>query len=342
MISIRDITRAWNRFFFEPISPLPIAVYRILLGLLVLANQFLSWGDVLRWYGPRGVVSFETAWRISGGDGLNLFVWLPHTNWCVWLVYIASCFFAVTLALGLFTRASALLTFLLIVTLDHRNALILNSGDTFLRIATFFVIFSPAGKALSLDNWLAKRRGKQSPGQQLYAPWAMKLIQLQLAFLYFYAFVWKVTGTMWLSGTAIYFTSRLIEFWRFPVPYIFEHMWTIKLWSWFTLLIEFALGTLIWIKELRYPVLIAGILLHLGIDYSMNIPLFGPIMVAAYVTFVEPADLKRWLARFSSAAKRKEPLVDLAPGHSRRDISFRGVVRGTSRGSFPSPRECPD
>ena len=115
-----------------------------------------------------------------------------------------------------------------------------------------------------------------------------------------------------MSGTAIYFTSRLIEFWRFPVPYVFEHMWTINLWSWSTLLIEFALGTLVWIKELRYPVLIAGVLLHIGIDYSMNIPLFGFIMTSAYVTFVQPADLERWLAPLI----RKARLEGLAPTRS--------------------------
>jgi predicted DCC family thiol-disulfide oxidoreductase YuxK len=104
---------------------------------------------------------------------------------------------------------------------------------------------------------------------------------------------------MWLSGTAVYYTSRLQEFWRFPVPYIFEHMWTMKLWAWSTLLIEFSLGALVWIKELRYMVLVGGVLLHAGIDYSMNIPLFGFIMVSAYITFVEPADLQRAWQKFT-------------------------------------------
>ena len=303
MISLKDIYQAWNRFFFEPISPLPMAVYRILLGLLVLANQLLIWPDVSVWYSDRGAVSFATGKQISGGSGLNLFDWLPHTDATVWIMFGASCFFAITLMLGLFTRSSALLLFLTLVTLHHRDPIILNSGDTFLRIATFFTIFSHAGKELSLDRLLALRRGSASPIPLLFSPWAMRLIQLQLTFLYLYAFAWKVSGIMWLSGTAIYYTSRLTEFWRFPTPYVFEHMWTIKLWSWFTLLIEFSLGTLVWIKELRYAVLLAGVLLHLGIDYSMNIPLFGFIMASAYVTFIEAADLRRMLHRFRRTGK---------------------------------------
>ncbi len=314
MISLRDIARAWNRFFFEPISPLPIAVYRILLGLVVLLNQLLLAPDVIEWFGERGTLTFETARTVSGGTGFNLFAWLPHSNAAVWFVFSGSCLAALSLALGFFTRVSALLTFLLIVTLNHRDPVILNGGDTFLRIAVFFMIFSPAGRMLSLDEWLAKRspRGNE---KCLYAPWAQRMIQIQLALLYLYAFVWKISGTMWLSGTAVYYTSRLQEFWRFPVPYVFEHMSTIKLWSWFTILIEFSLGTLVWIKELRYPVLVAGILLHLGIDYSMNIPMFAFIMTSTYVTFVEAADLERWVLQLKSL-KRKVPPAGPAPARS--------------------------
>lgn len=96
------------------------------------------------------------------------------------------------------------------------------------------------------------------------------------------------------------------------MPYIFEHIWTIKLWSWATLFIELALGTLIWTKELRYWVLLAGVMLHLGIDYSMNIPLFGYIMMGAYITFVEPEALQRafdWFkAKFNRATHFEQPI----------------------------------
>lgn len=297
MISLRDLGQGWNRFFFAEEKPLAIAVFRIVFGLVLLANQLLLLPHVPDWYGVRGVVSFDVAEKLPGGAGLNLFAWLPQHDATVWALYWGSCVLAVLLIIGLATRTSAALLFLTLVSLHHRNVLILNGGDTFLRLALFFLIFSGAGRAFSLDRLLRIARGRESGAPPLLAPWATRLIQLQLAFLYFYAFVWKATGGMWLAGTAVYYTSRLVEFWRFPLPYIFEHMWTIQLWSWATLLIEFALGTLVWIKELRYWVLLAGVLLHAGIDYAMNIPLFGFIMISAYVTFVPPGDLERFFER---------------------------------------------
>ena len=322
MISVKDIIRGWNRFFFEPESPLPIAVYRILLGMVVLANYALMLPDVDDWFGEQATVSFTTAGTMVGGSGINLFDWLPHSDVAVWAVFIVSCVAAAMVTVGLFTRTSSVVMFLTLVTLHHRNSIILNSGDTFLRAATFFLMFTHAGTALSLDRLIRIARGKEAGSPQPRAPWAMRLIQVQMAFLYFYAFVWKVLGVMWLSGTAVYYTSRLYDFWRFPVPYVFEHVWTIKIWSWTTLLVELALGTLIWIKELRYWVLLSGVLLHLGIEYSMNIPLFAAVMITAYVTFVEPAKLERvfaWLrGKFNSVSRFEKPVPVLYDG----DCSF--------------------
>lgn len=304
MIALATLRDGWNRFFFEPQSPLPIAVYRCLLGFVVLVNHALVAGDVLDWFGPRGVLSPGAAVKLAGGAGLNLLRVMPETDASVWLVFGLSCVCALTLMIGLFTRFSAAVLFVTLVTLNHRNVLILMSGDSFLRIATFFMVFSQAGATLSVDRWLRVRRGLANGPPALHAPWAMRLIQIQLSFLYFYAFVWKAMGTMWLDGTALYYTARLQEFWRFPVPYALEHMWTIKLSSWLTLLVEFAMGPLVWIRELRYPVLIAAALLHAGIEYSMNIPLFGLTMVSAYVTFIEPQHLARLLARLGIDRER--------------------------------------
>lgn len=312
MISYKDIVNGWNRFFFRPISPLPVAVYRILLGLVILANHALLAPDVFEWFSNEGTLSFASAQRLSGGQGFNLLNWLGQSDAAVWTVFLVSCVAALTMTLGLFTRPSTIVLYLTFITLHHRNTLVLNSGDTFLRIAAFFMMFAPAGAALSIDRLIRIARGKESGPPAARAPWAQRLIQCQLAFLYLYAFVWKVMGNMWLSGTAVYYTSRIAEFWRFPVPYVFEHMWTIKLWTWMTLIVELALGTLVWIKEFRYWVLLSGVLLHLGIEYSMNIPLFGFIMMSVYVLYVEPEDLQRafdWVkAKFNQTTRFEKPI----------------------------------
>jgi hypothetical protein len=51
---------------------------------------------------------------------------------------------------------------------------------------------------------------------------------------------------------------------------------------------------LIWFKEVRYPMLILGLLFHLCLEYSLNIPMFQWDVLSAYILFVDPVDLRRF------------------------------------------------
>ncbi|MGC2656332.1 MAG: hypothetical protein WA324_00030, partial [Bryobacteraceae bacterium] len=80
---------------------------------------------------------------------------------------------------------------------------------------------------------------------------------------------------------------------RFPIPQWIGHPLILKLGSWLTLALEFSLGTLVWIKEFRYPLLFAGVLFHLCLEYSLNVPMFQWDVLSAYVLFIDPADILR-------------------------------------------------
>ncbi len=295
-VSLKDIQRAWERFFFAPVPVINIAIYRILVGLLVLNYGALLAPDFLVWFGEKGPLPLAASRLISGGHGwVNVFLLLPKGDAWVWGFFWFFMAAAACLTLGFMTRVSSCLVFICIASLHHRNAMIPNSGDYFLRLAAFFMMFSQAGAGFSVDRLIRVARGMELGPPKPSAPWAMRMIQLQLCFLYVAAFLWKIRGEMWLHGVAVYYPARLQEFYRFPVPYIFEHMWTIKFWTWGTLLTEFSLGTLVWIKELKYWVLLAGVLLHGGIAYSMNIPMFAQIMISTYLLWVEPEHLRRCL-----------------------------------------------
>jgi hypothetical protein len=56
---------------------------------------------------------------------------------------------------------------------------------------------------------------------------------------------------------------------------------------------ELCMGVLIWAPKLRYKVLLLGLLFHLTLDYSLNIPLFQWDILPAYLLFIDPEDLAR-------------------------------------------------
>lgn len=303
-MTLAKIWQGWNDFFFQLQSPLPMAILRIFYGLHVLLFVFLLVPDLATWYGADGLLSMETNRQWQQTDRFSLFAWLPPTLGTVYGVFTLLAICAFTLTIGLFTRTSNVILVLILFSIHHRNMIILNGGDNFMRLVGLYLMFSHAGKTLSLDAWLKAKLGKAVKTE--YSIWAQRLVQLQLSAVYCHSFCGKINGESWLNGTATYYASRLQDFQKFPVPYLLDNMWTIYLLSWGTLFIEFALFTLVWIKDLRYYVLAAGVLLHLGIEWTMNIPMFETQMIVAYIVFVDPKDIQSVIQKLNPTAKVSE------------------------------------
>ena len=299
-MKLNSFPAAWNSFFFTPQSPVPVALFRIIYGVLVIATAMLLRPDWLAWYGPHSWISSATMHVVEPGTRLNLFSIIPQTDFWISAFFWFFAASAACLTLGLFTRANSIVVFLCLTSIDQRNLFILHGGDTFLRVAGFFLIFAPAGAALSIDRLIRIRRGKEGPEIPPRLPWAQRMIQLELALLYLVSFWWKMRGGAWIEGSALYYVFHLDEFQRFPVPQFLLRPAILRIGSWLALAVEFSLGALIWFKKLRYPLLAIGVLFHLSLEYSINVPMFQWDVLSAYVLFIDPADLNRawkWISR---------------------------------------------
>jgi hypothetical protein len=291
------IRRAWDSFFFTPQSPLPIALFRILYGICVSATLLLLYPDWLEWLGVHAWVSEETMKIVEPGPRINLFTLLPQNDHWVTGFFWFSLAFAILLTVGLWTRVSSVVVFLCVVSINQRALLITHGGDKFLRAAGFFLMFAPAGAALSLDRVIRVWRKLEGPALEPRAPWAQRMIQFELSLLYFTSFLWKLKGHAWLDGTALYYVLHTHDIARFSLPSWIQNAEILKFGAWFSLALEFSLGVLIWFRPLRYYLLILGLLFHLTLEYAINIPMFQWDVLSAYVLFVETDDLSRVLSR---------------------------------------------
>ena len=311
-MKLKSLFEAWNAFFFAPQSPLPIALFRILYGVMVTATLLLLRPDWLTWYGVRAWVTLPTMLQAEPGPRLNVFTVIPQSDrWieALFWVFLGS---AILLTIGFLTRINSVIVFVCLASIQQRNLYITHGGDTFLRVAGFFLIFAPAGAMLSLDRLIRVRSGKTGASVPLCSPWAQRMIQFELALVYFVSFCWKVEGAPWVDGSALYYVFHLDEIQRFPLPSWTHSSLAIKLGSWATLVLEFALGVLIWIKDLRYGLLAFGALFHLCLEYSLNIPLFQWDVLSAYILFVDAKDIERawrWIRRRLPARVSESPAV---------------------------------
>jgi hypothetical protein len=305
------IRRAWESFFFTPQSPVPIALFRILYGICVSVTLLLLYPDWLEWLGAHAWVSEETMKVVEPGPRINLFTLLPQNDHWITGFFWFSLAFAILLTVGLWTRVSSIVVFLCVVSIQQRALLITHGGDKFLRVAGFFLMFAPAGAALSLDRVIRVRRKLEGRAVEPQAPWAQRMIQFELALLYFTSFLWKLKGHAWLDGTALYYVIHTHDIARFPLPSWIQNAEILKLGSWFTLALEFSLGILIWFRPFRYYLLLLGLLFHLSLEYAINMPMFQWDVLTAYVLFIDADDLsravsfvRRWVGR-----PRSSPMV---------------------------------
>ena len=292
-MTLRRVADAWNEFFFAPQVPTPISLFRILYGCCVIATLILLRPDWLTWFGVHSWETLATIRKIEPGTRLNLFTVIPQSDpWidALFWVFLVS---AISLTIGFLTRLNTAIVYLCLTSIHQRNLYINHGGDTFLRVAGFFLIFAPAGAAFSVDRLIRIRRGKEGAEIQPRSPWAQRMIQFELSLIYLTSFWWKSMGDPWVNGTALYYVTHLEEIRRFPIPGWIQQPVILKLGSWFALALEFSLGVLIWVKEFRYPLLLAGLLFHLTLEYALNIPMFQWDIISAYILFVDPADLTR-------------------------------------------------
>ena len=290
-MTLRAFRKAWEKFFFAPQSPVPIAVFRILYGACVLVTLILLHSDWLDWYGVHGWVSRTTIRTLEPGIRLDLFALLPQGDRWISAFFFVFLGFALLLTVGLWTRISSVVVFLCLASMQERNPFITHGGDTFLRVTGFFLVFAPAGSALSLDRLIRAYRKGEGLEVTPKAPWAQRMIQFELALVYIMSCCWKMKGHAWLNGSALYYVTHLHEIQRFPLPGWTQNSAVLKLGSWYTLILEFSLGVLIWFRRFRYPLLLLGLLFHLSLEYAFNLPMFQWDVLTAYVLFIDPADL---------------------------------------------------
>jgi len=327
-LATRSAVRSWNQFFFAPQPTTPIALYRIIYGLLIITDLVLLYGDWLAWYGTNGFVRMDTLAKLAPRRNLGIFFLIPQDDAWIQAFFWVFLLFAVFLTFGFLSRFSSVVVFLCLCSILRRNPYIIHAGDALLRATGFFLIFAPTGAALSIDRLLRIWRGKEGLEKQLSWPCAQRMIQIQMSLMYFSTFAWKTIGPLWRDGTALYYTTRLLQFQRFPVPTL-ENGIILRLATWSALFIEFAAGVLVWVRKLRYWILLLGVCLHLSIEYSMNIPLFQWVGMAGYVTFIDPADLTRawaWVRR-RVAGGPGEPAEVIYDGSCIRTARLANVLR---------------
>jgi hypothetical protein len=268
----------------------PLVIMRIMYGFVLLAWTLTMALDVDGLLGSDALVPsrFATQGRWRYFD--------LETTGAVWIALIVLVAAAIAIIVGWRPTEWFILTFLVLVAVQRRNPVILNSGDLVLRNFALLLAMSPTGAALSVDRWRRYGRAALRTSPKV-APWGLRLLQLQVMVIYFFAF-WSKSGDLWRDGTAVSTVFRIGDLARFDSPeWLVSNVIIIALFTWGALAIELSLSMLLWVKRLRPFLIVLGISLHVFIDVFIIVGFFGPLMVTGLMAFTDAERIDRLVQR---------------------------------------------
>ncbi len=225
--------------------------------------------------------------------------------------------------LGLFTRTTAVLTWLCAVSYIHRNQQVLFGQDTMMNILLLYLMVANCGAAVSLDRLIARYRAAKAslkrcghideptarflaaPPPSVAAGFAQRLLQIHFCFIYMASGLSKLKGAAWWNNNAFWDTMANPEFTMIHYEWYRDMLRTMigqrvvyataaAFMVGFTVVMEIGLPFLVWTK-LRPYVIIGGFFLHFGIGVFMGLLVFSLMMMTMLVGYLPGSVVRRQL-----------------------------------------------
>jgi predicted DCC family thiol-disulfide oxidoreductase YuxK len=302
--------RDWCRFWFRPQTGHVLGLYRIVLGLLTIYSFALFAKDAVPFFSNAGILTTDTLAKSTGRPYFTILQWIGSplgVSLALAALFAAAACFTV----GWHTRISSIALFLLVTSFHERNNLVLNGGDTVLRTMLFYFMFAPAGASLSIDR--IRQRLRQPEGEAaapvLIVPWAQRMLQVQVAVIYFVTVYAKSRGSLYHEGTAMYYVFGLVDFNIRGVELLMNYPVLCSFLTYAVLLVELTLPFLLWFRAARPYAVLLGLFAHGWIIVFMTIPVFGVLMLATYIPFFTELEFRRAAVRIRRWARSRGALV---------------------------------
>jgi predicted DCC family thiol-disulfide oxidoreductase YuxK len=304
-----SIGEAWSQIWFQSKPTWPLEIARIGIGAALFFHYafatpylFDFWGDAGLM--PRAVVLkdstdpwvqsvffyFNAPWQWIAFHSLFLFCCAAftagwRTSWVKWIVLIGQ------------------------VSYDHRNPALTYGVDWILGSLLLILCLAPIGQAASLDRVRALRAAKRSNLDATLPPFSSRwtgactrLMQIQMATLFFYSAVSKLGRYDWLDGSALWTVFTLDEHYSPAILHVLSSQyWLVNAGTYGTILIEIAFPFLIWQERTRPYLLAAALFLHAQFAVLLGLYYFSFVMMMGHMSFIRP----EWLRSLGSAWKRK-------------------------------------
>jgi hypothetical protein len=274
----------WDGFWFKPIDARQYAALRIAFGSLsvIYFVQLLPYVEAQ--FSGSGWLGDIQQIAIQNGGSWSLFFLRAdgHAATLAYAIVISGIITAFLMMIGWQSRLATCITWLVWVSLWNRNPLLLDGDDAVLKVMCFYLMLSPCGNCWSVDAYSCSK-------PQTVTIWPLRLVQFQIALIYFVSGWVKFHSPEWLDGTIMQYVLIHPQYSRWNGwVMIYKPMMTGLLagLAWFIRWWELLFPLLLLNTNTRKLSILIGILFHVSLLLTMNLRWFAIIMLALYLALI--------------------------------------------------------
>ncbi len=187
-----------------------LAAFRVGLAVLVLCDLWFRLPGLTAFYTDQGLLTRAEQVEADLGDPWHFSLHMASgAAWLQILLFASAFVCAIMLLAGWRTRLATVLSWVLLVSLQTRNPLVLQGGDVLLRCLLFWGMWLPLGVAWSVDR--ARATDVATAPARIANVSSLALI-LQVCFLYWFTSALKTHEDWRVDHTAVFYALSIDQF----------------------------------------------------------------------------------------------------------------------------------
>lgn len=313
---------AWNRFWFAPADAFVLAVLRVLAGLMTLYALVTLTPDLVRFFGPGGLVPVDVirSMREAGPNSpfpstAVSFLEMAASSGELYAIHTAALIVTLLFTLGVYSRVTGVLTFVIFLAYLHRGPMLATPMEQVLSMVLMYVCWSPCGEFLSMDAWRRRRRGPAAVVQlaerrgqaSVVANVAIRLMQVHLTIIYLMMALAKINDGVaadageyhaWWMGEAVWWLGARPGTPMADLTGILGHSVLTNLWTMAIVAFELGFALFVWVPATRTLMLAIAVPMWLSLAVITGLAPYCLMMLIANLAFFQPETLRSWAGRF--------------------------------------------
>ena len=308
------------------IDPRSLALFRVAIALVLLGDLWLRINNMGAFYSDAGLLPRAAYLELFAHlPALISFHMMNGTLPVMSVLFALQVAAALALLAGYRTGFATFLSWILLVSLHNRNPMVVQGGDSLMRLLLFWAMFLPLGARASLDRWLAPAvpvtpaTATETAGSTSekypngpYLSMGTFAILLQVCFVYWFTWALKSDAIWRTDGTAVGFALSIDQLNRPLGRWLLHYPDALRLLTFFTLELE-RFGPLIalvpWWRP-RLLMVFAFVGFHWIMGICLTLGIFTWIAPTAWLLFV-PTGAWEWLAAQPWAQRLRPRFVRL-------------------------------